>query len=226
MSNVTSELVHGLWTPLANKVAMVKTWPGINPDDVDVAVATAMSDGTMAGYEAEVGNNTRLDAVVTIYRESLSATRVYACMCMCEAWGKAYSHAPVFDRSDAVKRITEGRPFLPNRIVIEVVDFGANSKQQNNDSISCVQRAQAPHLADFALIYNAAQSPQWGLWLAEKQAPYPVLGGLLANESHQKPWSHSPCLIFDKNLAGLSIIGTELSSNRHAMPVIRQYSKP
>ena len=34
-------LIHGRFTPLRDKMELVKAWPGINPQDVDAALARA-----------------------------------------------------------------------------------------------------------------------------------------------------------------------------------------
>ncbi len=248
------KLVHGRFTPLADKIAMVKTWPGINPADVDAAFATAMENGTIAGYEAEVGKNPFLDIVVTVYRESIPATVVYARERMREVWGDKYSeweaaYAQDVD-DDRVKAIPGAKQFTPNRIVIEVVDFGANWNLKDGVVLEEVQKSQAAQLASFAVIYNAVQSPKW-LWQMDgKKVPYALVAALLLNvPNHRRDreteemerammyaliidrplpyeaWRYSPSVLRDGGEARLS--GDYVGCRFHncAVPVLREYKR-
>ena len=138
-------LIHGRFTPLADKLQVVKTWPDINPADVDTAFALATENGTIAGYNAEVGKNVHLDAVVTCYRESLPATLLYGRDRMKDTWGDKYSewteaYAQGVDEK-RVQAIPGAKPFVPNRVVIEVVDFGANWNKRDGTKLKDVQKA-------------------------------------------------------------------------------------
>lgn len=216
------KLIHGRFTPLADKIAMVKTWPDINPADVDVALATAMENGTIAGYEAEVGKNPFLDIVVTVYRASIPATVVYARERMREAWGEKYSeweeaYAENVD-DDRVKAIEGAKTFTPNRIVIEVVDFGANWDRQNGIVLETVQKAQAPKLADFAVIYNAVQSPKWVEQMDGEKVPYALVAALLLNVPGDASWRYSPRVWCSGGKAKLYGSHVELKFCSFAMP--------
>ena len=221
------KLIHGRFTPLADKLAMVKTWPGISPEDVDAALKAAMENGTIAGYESEVGKNPLLDIVVTVYRESIPFTLVYARERMQEAWGEKYykwveAYAQDVD-DDRVKPIPGAKPFIPNRIVIEVVDFGANWDRKDGLILENVQKAQPGKLADFAVIYNAAQSPEWLRQMDGEKVPYAFVAALLLSVPGSGSWRYSPYVWHGDDEAGLYGDHVELRFNDHAMPVLREY---
>ena len=221
------KLIHGRFVPLADKIAMVKTWPGINPEDVDAALATAMENGTIAGYESEVGKNPLLDIVVTVYRESIPATLVYARERMREAWCEKYSEWEVAYAQDVdddrVKAIEGAKSFVANRIVIEVVDFGANWDRQNGIVLETVQKAQAPKLADFAVIYNAVESPKWVEQMDGEKVPYALVAALLLNVPGYDSWRFSPYVWHYGGKAKLDGNHVEDGFDESAMPVLREY---
>jgi len=222
-------LVHGRFTPLADKLAMVKTWLGINPEDVDAAFATATENGTIAGYESEVAGNPLLDIVVTVYRESIPATLIYVRERMREAWGEKYSeweaaYAQGVD-DDRVKAIPGAKQFVPNRIVIEVVDLGANWNRKDGIVLEEVQKAQAPKLADFAVIYDAIQSPKWVEQMDGDNVPYALVPALLLNVPGYGSWRDSPFVWRYGGRAELGGLHVEGRFDGDAMPVLREYKR-
>lgn len=221
-------LVHSRFTPLADKLAMVKTWPGINPDAVDGAFATAQENGTIAGYNVEVDKNPLLDNVIVVYRESLPATLIYACERMKEAWGDEYcewaeAYAQNVDEN-RVQAIPNAKPFIPNQIVIEVVDFGANWDRKSGTVVETVQKAQAGQLADFAVIYNAIQSPKWVEQMDGVNVPYAFVAALLLSVPAYDSWRYSPHVWRGGGKALLH--GSHVESHfSYAMPVFRRYGR-
>lgn len=222
-------LIHDRFTPLADKVAMVKSWPGITSEEVDAALLTAQENGTIAGYEAEVGKNPFLDIVITVYRESLPATLIYARERMKEAWGDKYSeweaaYAQGVD-DDRVKAIPGAKQFTPNRIVIEVVDLGANWNRKDGIVLEEVQKAQAPKLADFAVIYDAIQSPKWVEQMDGDNVPYALVAALLLNVPGFDSWRCSPSVWRFGDGAKLRGCHVEVRFYDGAMPVLREYKR-
>lgn len=209
---------------------MVKAWPNINPEDVDAAFATATENGTITGYESEVAGNPFLDIVVTVYRESIPATLIYARERMKEAWGEEkYSeweaaYAQGID-DDRVKAIPGAKQFTPNRIVIEVVDLGANWNRKDGIVLEEVQKAQAPKLADFAVIYDAIQSPKWVEQMDGDNVPYALVAALLLNVPGSGSWRYSPRVWRGGDKAKLS--GYRVGSRFYgsAVPVLREYKR-
>ncbi len=178
-------LVHGLFTPLAEKLEMVSRWPDVDPAAVDAAYRRALEDGTLAGYEREVAAGNRfLDIVVTVYRGTPAETFLYAQQRMREAHGDSYNtleeicvKGPDADRVVVIS--SDVRPFIPNHIAIEVIDLAANWDPNNGFGFFDIQEAQSSDLATFAVIFNAAESPEWVRKMDGVKVPYVIVGGLL-----------------------------------------------
>jgi hypothetical protein len=223
------KLIHGRFTPLRDKLELVKSWPGINSEDVDVAFKAAMNNGTIVGYEREVGENPFLDIVVTVYRESIPATLMYACERMQEAWGERYyewteAYAQGVD-DDRVKAIPGAKPFTPNRIVVEVVDFGANWNRHNGLILEDVQKARTHKLADFAVIYNAVQSPKWLEQMDGEEVPYALMAALLLNVPGRDSWRISPELWCRDDKVRLTGDHVETQFTDYAAPLLCEYKR-
>ena len=222
-------LLHGRFAPLQDKIAQVKSWPGINPADVDAAVALAMENGTIAGYEAESGKNPLLGIVITVYRESVPATLLYARDRMRESHGDRY-----YQRNAAyaegvnekrVKLLEGSKPFTPNRIVVEVVDLGANWNRKDGVIGRNVQKAQASQLASFAVLYAASQSPEWVRQMDGEKVPYALAAALLLNVPGCDGWACMPSVW--RNGAEVRLDGSHVDGRFHyvAFPVLREYKR-
>lgn len=223
-----SELIHGRFTPFADKIRMVKAWPGINPADVEAAIETAMENGTIAGYEAEVDKNPFLDIVITVYRESIPATIIYALQLMKGVWGDRYdewdtAYAQGVD-GERVKAIP-GKQFIPNRIVVEVVDLGANWNRKDGVVLEEVQKAQASELADFAVVYSAAQSPKWVEQMDGNDVPYALVPALLLNVPRFDLWSFTPCVWRNGVFAYMCGHLVESTFYDRSMPILKKYDR-
>lgn len=222
-------LVHGRFMTLAGKVAMVKRWPGIDPEDVDVALAAAIEDGTIAGYKREVEKNPLLDIVVTVYRATLAETVSYARERMRDAWENnrcmPEEYVPRSLADYDVKTIDGAKPFTPNRIVIEVVDFGANWGRKRSRVLEDVRKSQAPKLADFALLYNTVQSPEWVKQMNGVDVPYVVVAPLLIHVPFTQR-SVSPLIFLScRNARTHHGYDFEDVTRQVAIPVLRRYGK-
>ncbi|MFZ2682201.1 MAG: hypothetical protein WAZ14_03860 [Patescibacteria group bacterium] len=221
-----SELIHDLFTPLTDKLAMVRNWPGINPKEVDEALKTAVYNGTIIGYEAEVPKNRHLDIVITPYRESVAATACYLRDRMEEVHGDRYWQWPeAYNENideNRIKLIDGAAPFTPNRIVIEVVDFGTNWDRQIGLIAQEVQKVQADTLAGFAVIANASQSPRWVEQMDGHTVPYALAALLLLNVPRCGSWSFMPKVCDGGGKAELDGYHVE-DRCCHALPVLRKY---
>lgn len=222
-------LIHGHFAPLARKIAQVKSWLGINPADVDAAVALAKENGTIAGYEAEVADNPLLDIVITVYRESVPETLVYARGRMREVHGDSYyqwddAYAEGVDEK-RVKLLEGAKPFTPNRIVVEVVDLGANWNRKDGVVGRDIQKAQATQLAGFAVLYAASQSPGWVRQMDGEKVPHALAAGLLLNVHDYDEWAYMPTVWLNGGNAELGgdRVGSRFLSD--ALPVLRQYQR-
>ncbi len=222
-------LLHGRFAPLKDKIAQVKSWPGINPADVDAAVALATENGTIAGYEAESGKSPLLDIVITIYRESVPATLLYARDRMKESHGDRYcqwdaAYAEGVDEK-RVKLLKGSKPFTPNRIVVEVVDLGANWNRKDGAIVRDVQKAQASQLASFAVLYAASQSPEWVRQMDGEKVPYALATALLLNVPVYRGWAYTPHVWHYGAFAELhgDRVCDRFCSN--AFPVLREYQR-
>jgi hypothetical protein len=172
-----------LFTSLADKITLVKTWPGIDPVAVDAALAQATADGTIACYEVESAHNELLDIVVTVNRESVPATLQYVRDRLREAHiGRYGEFADAYEGDLDESRISliEGAtPFRPNQINIEIVDFGrTNLEGLDEVVIRRQQQSRAKHLAGFAAFYAACQNTEWYRLLSNGQIPSVCVAGL------------------------------------------------
>lgn len=227
MCHQSFTLVHGRFAPLADKIAQVKFWPGINPAAVDAAVALAKENGTIAGYEAEVAGNPLLDIVITVYRESVPATLLYARDRMKDVYCDRYFqwNAAYTDNVDErrVKLIDGAKPFNPNKIVVEVVDLGANWNREGGVNVLGVQQAQAARLAGFTVLYAASQSPEWVRQMDGENVPYPLAAALRLNVPEYDGHAYMPVVC---RRGVNTYLGGDRVDSRHplaACPVLREY---
>lgn len=221
--------IHGRFAPLQDKIAQVKSWPGINPADVDAAVALATENGTIAGYEAESGKNPLLDIVITVYRESVPATLLYARDRMKESHGDRYyqwdaAYAEGVDEK-RVKLLEGSKSFTPNRIVVEVVDLGANWNRKDGVIGRDVQKAQASQLASFAVLYAASQSPEWVRQMDGEKVPYALAAALLLSVPDYDEWADMPSVWHNGAHAKLSGHRVDSRFRYDAFPVLREYQR-
>ena len=230
MQDPAFRLVHGRFTKLADKIAMVKSWPGVKPADVDAAFEAAKADGTIAGFEAESPRNHLLDIVIVVYLATLWETLLYARERMRETWGedKYNEWEAVYAQGvdeNRIKAIVGAKPFVPNRIVIEVVDFGANWNPKDGTVLAEVQKTQADQLADFAGIYNASESPKWVEQMDGKKVPYSIAAALLFNIPDFSGWFDSPGVWLNEVGARLSGACVDDRFHKDAMPVRKVFKK-
>lgn len=217
-----------LFAPLADKLALAKSWPGIDPEDVDNALAEASQSGTLAGYEAESPHTPLLDIVVTAYRESVPATLLYARDRMREVHGDLYHQqdsAYGVGVNERRVRLLEGtKPFVPNRIVIEVVDLGANRGEDL--SSRDVHMAPVEQLAGFAVLYAASQSPKWVRRMDGEKVPYVFAAAILLDVTADgKSYACMPRLWRIGAHAELAVGCVDQRHFGSALPVLREFRR-
>lgn len=201
-SDVLPNAVRSLFTPIAEKVEMVKTWPVIRSwseserKKIDRAYAEAFRRGVFARYERGVQTNPFLDVVIDITFANVPETLNFAHTRMKTAHhGKYVEWKEAFDRSvddDRVKLIAGARPFVPNRVTFELVDFAANWDRTDGVLATKVQAEQADRLAGFAVLYGASQNPRWVQNMDGDRVPYALASTLLVNAPGAEAWQYSP----------------------------------
>ncbi len=224
-----SLLIHGRFQPLAEKALQVSRWPGIDPDNVIAAVAEARKNGTIAGYEAEVGNNPLLDIVITVNREDVPTTLLYARDRVRMAhsdryWQSEEAYVEGVDKKRV--RLLEGaKPFTPNHIAVEVIDLGANWDRKNGAVCRDVQRILSVQLAGFAALYAASQSPEWVRQMDGEKVPFVSVAGLPLNVPDGIEWACVPRIL--RGMTGVELgFGHAGQRCRHsALPVLRKYQR-
>ena len=218
------------FTPLADKIALVKSWPGINPNEVDAAVALAHEDGTIAGFETESPDNPLLDLVIVIYRNDVPATLRYGRARMREVWNDHYIEwADAYEQGVDDKRvelIPGASAFKPNTIVVQAVDFGANWHPDDGcPFLEDIQMSQAGRLADFATLFNASQSPNWVEQMDGVSVPFTILAALLINAPRSGLSVRSPVIWHDKKYHEMGFGGFNIYDRFHgnSTAVVRDF---
>ncbi|TAK03883.1 hypothetical protein EPO34_01855 [Patescibacteria group bacterium] len=190
-SKPASDLIHGLFTPLARKLEMVRNYPGVTQEMIAEALDEANVSGLLGRYEAESPEYPRLDVVVTVYRESVLATFLYARDRMREAFGEGFSqweHAYGEGVDENRIRLLEGVPDHRNCVRIEVLDLRDCCEPQKRtlpERDGYMPSAfRVPRSATFAPIYAGAQSPRWvrQMSTADDDVPWVICGGIELND--------------------------------------------
>ncbi|PJA47140.1 hypothetical protein CO172_03000 [Candidatus Uhrbacteria bacterium CG_4_9_14_3_um_filter_36_7] len=230
-------LIHGRFTPLQDKITMVKSWPGINPADVDAAVRRARRDGTVALFEKKSPKNDLLDIVIVVNRSDVSQTIVYARERLKEVWGRRYVEwEEVYSGKGKEFEVISGAKFYPNRIEVKVVDLSANRNKISSDFWSYfktgvldqVQSNQSDKLATFLPIFCAIESPGWVEQMDGKTVPNVLLSGIVFRhipyiDNRQKelsvkkqnpdsPQFYSPSIWFSRDLK-INLDGERISND-------------
>ncbi len=223
---MVSSTTCGRFNSLADKIARVKSWPGIDSADVDTAVRRAHEDGVIAGFEAERLSNPLLDLVIVVSRDSISSTLLYGRARFMEAfegdyaeWEGAYAHGVDEGRVDSISGAGE---FQPNTIKLQVVDFGANWDPIHGNVLRDVQKVQVGELARFAALFNASQSPTWIRGMNGIDVPFVILGALRLSVPGYRERLYSPGIMHDDGawLLGYLTVGRYYASS---VPMVREY---
>lgn len=195
------QLRHGRFTPLADKLDLVRSWPGVQEDQIDAAQKEFASSERRRRYEAEMEKKPFLEVVATVYRASIPETLVYARDRYREAfdrdhfaqWEEAYGG----EVDDNRGRLFKGVPDHRNCIRIEVVDLAANWNREDGFIPRDVRDSNS---AAFAVIYAAAQSPAWVRQMDGEKVPYAFVGGLELNVPGYDEWMVVPRVWFSQGI--------------------------
>ncbi len=229
VKNLASEpvfrLIHGKYNTLADKIAIAKSYPGVNPEEVDVAVALAHKSGLIAGYEKESPKNEGLEIVISVFKEDVPATLKFVrerikdtFVGTYQEWAAAYANGVDENR---VKMLEE-ESFVPNSIKVEVLDLHANFNPKGV-ILGEVQKTQAGKLAGFAVLYAACQSPEWVKQMDGVKTPYAIAAAILLNVSGYGLWAYSPLVSRDGQGAVLFGDHVAYSYDDASFPVLREY---
>ncbi|HCC83416.1 TPA: hypothetical protein DEP96_01040 [Candidatus Uhrbacteria bacterium] len=220
------------FTPWWKKLKQLKKYPGLTQDDIDFA--RAQTDEIMMKHDLDNARKTQpfLDIVYTVHRATVPATLIYLRDRMKDAhgsqfwqWDAAYAEG-VDDKR--VKLIPGSPEFIPNRVIAQLIDFGANWEPVNGLVCSQVQAKQANQaeklkraklLAGFGVLANAAQSKGWVRQMDGQRVPYALAAALLLNVPGYDEWSSTPRVCpFD---GGACLDGDHVGSTfrQRAMPV-------
>ncbi|MFC1638912.1 hypothetical protein ACFL26_01420 [Patescibacteria group bacterium] len=186
---VTNGLVHGRFTPLDRKLELVRSWPGVTGDDIDRALRAGRAAIDL--FNRESAGNQLLDLVVCRYLPTAWETLSYARDRMREAhgdrfwqWGDAYGSS-LENRVRYLKGITAPTSGLR----VEVVDLGANFDPANGTVPTDVR---GPASAHAAVVYAAAQDPEWVRQADGRNVPYALAAGFELDVPGFDRWSDSP----------------------------------
>lgn len=213
-------LIHGRFTPLGDKLAAVRKYPGITNEMVDAAIANFEKSELRPRYEIASPMNPFLDAVVTVSRDSVLETLLYARDRMRDTFGDRFEQEEAYDR-DMNKyrlRLLEGVPDHRNCVRIEVVNLahGWNPKQG-----FLPDEVRSANSASFAVIYAAAQNPEWVRQIdGGTTVPCVIAGGLEFNVRRDTSYALLPAVLHSGRRTQLSFVLRHVYYNNHAMPCI------
>jgi len=217
LTELPSFKLDGLFIPILDVVELVRTWPGINQKDVDVALAYAMTNGLLSRYQVAVKKNPLLCMVVNVTRESVPATLLYVRERMRESllgyneWREAFVSG-VDDKR--VRLINNARPFKPNHVSIEVIDLGANWEPNECIVPQTIQATQADKLAGFEVLYAAVQHSGYLPRIDFKNVPAPFAGAVLLNVQGYGEWTQIPVVVKVEKFSNGKIVGYEFTCCR------------
>lgn len=227
MQESTFRLVHGIWTRIKDIVEIAREYDGVTGEQIDAMWKTAGDCGLIEGFEHESDSRPLLAPVIVRNRESVPATFLYGRELMQKAWdgkytewGDAYVQGVDDDR---IKLIPGARTFVPNELVLHIVDFGANWNRRDGVVMEEVQRTQAGELAVFDALFAASQHPEWVTQMDGKNIPYAIMAALLLGVSGRGSWRFSPHVWHGGDETGLSGLLIEGRFGSSAMPVLREY---
>lgn len=227
MRDLVFRLIHGIWTPMSDVVEIAREYEGVTGDQIDAMLKTARDNGLIEGFERESDSRPLLAPVIVRNRESVPATFLYGRELMQKAWdgkytewGEAYAQGVDDDR---VKLIPGARAFVPDELVLHIVDFGANWNRRDGLILEDIQKAQAGQLAAFEALFAASQHSEWLRQMDGKEVPYALMAALLLNVPGYDAWRCSPNVWHNGVKAELYGNHVEDRFNGHAMPVLREY---
>ena len=172
-------LRHGRFHSMQDKLTQALNWPGhpFTEEHFVMAMEEATTSGRLARFEAEADKNPLLNVVVSIYLATAHQTFAYARDRMRDTFGP--------DRfsqwAQAYADITAERLALAKDVVgyrdcvrIEVIDLGAHWNTKQGFVPNEVRGKDSAHAA---VLYSAAEDPDWVRQMDGKTVPYVMAGG-------------------------------------------------
>ncbi|MFH1047936.1 MAG: hypothetical protein V1738_06565 [Patescibacteria group bacterium] len=165
-------LIHRRFNPLEDKLAQVRSWPGVTEEMIQIALEEGKE--RIALFKRESPTNRLLDIVVSVYKPTAHETLAYAIERMEETFGdqsrrttELYTNIgeSYIRRLDGAAVIIktgvswlEGISVPTSGVRIEVVDLGANYDLKDG----MVPAAKSgPESAHASVLFAAAQDPEW-----------------------------------------------------------------
>ncbi|MFH1046770.1 MAG: hypothetical protein V1738_00560 [Patescibacteria group bacterium] len=212
-------LIHGRFNSLEDKLALVCGWPGVTEEMVQAALEEGKE--RIALFERESPANSLLDIVVSVYLPTAYGTFSYARDRMRETFGEEFwqwedAYAEI--SPDRVRWLDGVAVPLPG-VRIEVVDLGANFDSENG---MVPAEKRGPHSAHAAVIYAAAQDPEWIQQMDGASVPYAIAAGLELDIPGYDRWSDSPFVHRDGDGARLNADHVGDGYHRTALPSLRE----
>lgn len=184
------------WSRIEDILGQVRSWPGINVDQVNMAYRRALDDGTIDFYKNEAGSNPQYGLVLTPNLDDLASTFQYAVERLKEVfgpcftqWPKAY-HQPM--TTDRIRSVQGSPLFVPGRIKFEIVDFGAYWNAEQAFYPDALMHEKPRDLAGVQVLFAASQHPNWIRRMDGSTNPFTLAPALLLNTDNQHPWSTTP----------------------------------
>jgi len=222
-------LIHEIWTPLNDIVEIARGYDGVSGDQIDFMLKTARENGLVDGFEAESPKNPLLAPVVVKNCETVPATLLFGRELMRQEWGEKYSEwEAAYAQGVDDKRVkpVEGAPlFEPNKLTLQIVDFGANWNPLDGTVLKDVQAAQAGKLAGFEVIFAPSQHPEWFRQMDGEKIPFAIAAALLLSVPGRDEWSLSPSVWHGHDRARLDGCRVGDRFRSYAVPVRREFNK-
>jgi hypothetical protein len=180
-------LIHGRFHSLAEKIEIVKAWPGISDRFIEAdftrAAEEARDKGQLERFERYSPGLPLLDIVVVPYFGSVVETFLYGYGRLCDAFGEKFYKDKKYDAPDLEKRLAllDGITPVTNCLKVEIVDLGANRNPEDGFFITKQNRnARSAHAQ---VLYAAAEDPDWVRQMNPDQGvPLAFMGGYVYTE--------------------------------------------
>lgn len=177
-------LLHGRFLPLVDKLALVRTWPGVTEE----AIQAALQEGAerIIKFQQTSLVQPLLDIVICVYREDAQATLLFALNRLREAFNLD-SVSGIDDRFWYQPRRIAYRTEITapsNQVCLEVVDLGAKF----DPVIGFVpERTCGIKSAHAAVFYAAVQNKVWLQQMVQGLVPTAMAGGFRVFNSNESP---------------------------------------
>lgn len=218
-------LIHGRFNPLADKIEVVKRWPGIAGrfSDADFTRAMKEAEARIARFERESPERPLINVVVSVYLDTPHATFAYARDRMRDAFGDKFRQwSDAYHSNIDEKRIALIDDVMDHRncVRIEVIDLGANWRPKEG---MIPKDTRGKNSAHAGVLYAAAQDPEWVRQMNPSQGvPFALAGGYKLNVPDYDPWMDAPRVDFcrDAGKAGLYAFRCDCPDCKAALPLL------